>query len=225
MKNFERENLEEERFIADSLKLAGVPLEFAADVLRHFRRLTRFGRNAVTSRYLEEGEIIELSSYHVRIVPVPGHTPWCIMLYDQEEGIVFTGDFLLNQISPNPLLQRPAKIKEGYKSLEAYASSLKRAEVMNLKLALPGHGGIIRNPLKRISALLNFINKRKELILMFLRKDHDLTPFDVIRKLFPGLAKEQMFLAVSEVLAYLDVLENEGIVRRIEGVPVRFTIL
>jgi glyoxylase-like metal-dependent hydrolase (beta-lactamase superfamily II) len=225
LQNFEKECFEEEAFTVKSLELASVPSDLIGYSTRFFRFMKQYAQRVVASRYLQEGESVDLGSHYFRVEHVPGHTPWCIMLYNAEKRIAFTGDFLLKDISSNPLIQRPWMVPDGYKSLKAYKSSLQRVADMNLELALPGHGELISNPNERIRDLLGFMNIRAFQIAAILRKKDDFTVFDVVKELFHDLPLDQLFLAVSEVFAHLEVLEDEGIVGRSQDYPPRFTIL
>jgi glyoxylase-like metal-dependent hydrolase (beta-lactamase superfamily II) len=165
---------------------------------------------------------VPFSSTGLLVTPVPGHTPWCILIHDERNDFGFTGDFLLYEISSNPLIQRPALVPEGYGSLKAYISSLKKVSEIGLGIALPGHGKIIEHPKKRIGSLLAFIEERKVLIHNILLEG-PLTPFQLLQKVFPDLNRDELFLAVSEVMGYLEVLESEGKVTRSEGPLIRFS--
>jgi len=46
----------------------------------------------------------------------------------------------------------------------------------------------------------------------------------MMMKLFPWLPPEQSFLAISEISAYLEALTDEGIITRIEDLPVRYKL-
>ncbi len=145
LENYDDECLEEERSRRPSLDRAGVPADLVAHVGRYFQYLKKFAaRQGVPSP--GGREVVELASGRFRLEHVPGHTPWCVMMVDDGEKIAFTGDFLLKDISSNPPAQRPSKLPAGYRSLEAYASSLRRVAAMGLALALPGHGEMMRNP-------------------------------------------------------------------------------
>jgi glyoxylase-like metal-dependent hydrolase (beta-lactamase superfamily II) len=224
MANFEQECHEEEEFTASSLKTAGVPADSIDYAVRFFRLMADYTRDVTTSRYLEESEMVPFSSCRLRIERVPGHTPWCIMLWDCQSGIAFTGDFLLKDISPNPLMQRPGRVAPGYRRLKTFIASLERMRQMNLRFALPGHGPLIENPSGRIVELLGFIGERKKIVIAALRRSFSQTPFKLMESLFPGLPPEQSFLAISEISAYLEVLSDEGIVTRIEDLPVRYRL-
>jgi glyoxylase-like metal-dependent hydrolase (beta-lactamase superfamily II) len=214
MANFEEECAEEERFTAESLERAGVPSQLMDPARQYFRFMKGFARGVRPVRILRQGEVLDLGSFHLTVESVPGHTPWCVMLHDREERIAFTGDFLLEGISPNPLIQRSRKVPGGYKSLQAYATSLERVNQMNLRLALPGHGRLIRNPSERIEGLLNLIEKRRQAIIARFSGGSNRTIFDIVSEIFPDLPDEQMFLAVSEISAHIEVLEGEGILKK-----------
>jgi glyoxylase-like metal-dependent hydrolase (beta-lactamase superfamily II) len=222
MANFEEECFEEERFNVESLEQAAVPLELIDHSIRYFLDMKQFARGVIPSRILQEGETITLGPHQYSVHGVPGHTPWCIMLYDDEEKIAFTGDVLLQDISPNPLIQRRRKVPGEYRSLQKYVSSLERVQGMNLKLALPGHGRLIENPSQRIGRLLDFIGERRKMIVALFTGGRDRTIFDLVKDLFPGLPDEQLFLAVSEVSAHLQVLEDKGILKRANEIPYRY---
>jgi len=223
--NFQEESREEEEFSGSLLKKGGVPAGYADRALRFFRHMIRFGRPARVSRYLEEGDLISFGKFQLTVHHVPGHTPWCIMLADARAGVAFTGDFILKDISSNPLIQRPGKTASGYRSLNAFKTSFERARKMNFRLALPGHGDLIERPSERISELLRFMERRRDLIMGTLMRDHYQTAFDIMRSIFPDLARDQSFLALSEVLAYLQVLEDQGLVGRTGGLPERYALI
>ncbi len=214
LENYDNECLDEEQFQKAFLYRAGVPADLIAGLAQYFRFLKELARPVRVSRRLDPGEIVELGPGRFRVEHVPGHTPWCIMLVDDRDRIAFTGDFLLRDISSNPLAQRPSKLPDGYRSLEAYASSLKRVAGMGLALALPGHGEAMRDPTERISALLGFMAARTKQITDVLGTRTDMTMYEIVGEVFPELPGDEIFLAVSEVFAHLDMLEGKGVVLR-----------
>jgi glyoxylase-like metal-dependent hydrolase (beta-lactamase superfamily II) len=225
LENYDSECLEEEQFLGTFLDNAGVPADLVAGVGRYFQFLKKFACPVGVARRLEVGEVIELGSGRFRLEHVPGHTPWCVMMVDEAEKMAFTGDFLLKDISSNPLVQRPSKLPDGYRSLEAYASSLRRVAAMGLRLALPGHGEVMRDPRERISALLGFMAARTEQVTDVLGTRSDITIYEIVKETFPRLPRDEIFLAVSEVFAYLDLLEGRGgVLRKSEGIPSRYKL-
>jgi glyoxylase-like metal-dependent hydrolase (beta-lactamase superfamily II) len=157
------------------------------------------------------------------VCQVPGHTPWCTMFCAEREGIAFAGDFLLADISPNPLIQRPSKVPRGYNSLRTSVASLTRVDAMGLIVALPGHGPIIVEPSERIKILFKHVEARRNTVIGAFR-DGDKTPFEVVKKLFPDVPPAQIFLAVSEVSAHVEALCTEGVLRMVDSLPDRYTM-
>jgi glyoxylase-like metal-dependent hydrolase (beta-lactamase superfamily II) len=219
---YEESLRKDEQFHEELLLKAGAPFEWIVEVNRRlWGWVEQYGCAVTPSRYLKEGDAMDLDSPFT-IKAVPGHTPWCIMIYNSEDKFAFTGDFLLGQISSNPLIQRPSIVADGYKSLKALISSLTMVMGMDVRMALPGHGAIIKDPAKRIRSLLDFIFARKALVLHVLRQGEQ-TPFEMICKIFPRLERDELFLAVSEIMGYLELLEDEGRAKRTEDKLLRFS--
>ena len=72
---------------------------------------------------LKEGDVIQLGETSIKILETPGHTPFCISLLCEEDGVekyIFTGDFLfVGDIGRPDLLGEKAKedlIEMSYKS-------------------------------------------------------------------------------------------------------------
>jgi len=96
---------------------------------------------------------------------------------------------------------------------------------MGLALALPGHGEMMTDPSERISALLGLMAVRTKQVTDILRSRTDMTMYQIVGEVFPGLSRDEIFLAVSEVFAHLDLLEGRDIVlSKGEGIPSRFAL-
>jgi glyoxylase-like metal-dependent hydrolase (beta-lactamase superfamily II) len=84
------------------------------------------------SRFLHDGEKIDLGNRTLEIVATPGHTPDAICLLDRANGLLFTGDTYY----PAPIwLFRPET------DLDAYVASVKRIAALapQLQLVLGAH--------------------------------------------------------------------------------------
>ena len=214
LEHYEARLVEEERFSRDFLTSAAIPAAWIEKTASGFFELARgLAQTVKPSRYLIEGDEVLLGPALFRFVAVPGHTPWCMMIYDERDRIAFTGDFLLKEVSSNALCQEPHAAPEGYKSLKTYLASLRKVREMDLRLVLPGHGDVIERPSERIEELLSFIGERKGLMRDILSKGAQ-TPFQIMNRLFPELPANELFLAISEIMGHLEVLEEEGLVKR-----------
>jgi glyoxylase-like metal-dependent hydrolase (beta-lactamase superfamily II) len=223
LEHYEDELLEDELFSRDFLGAAGVSAERVENILpRFFRPARELARRIKPSRYLAEGDEVMLGRILFRVMAVPGHTPWCMLIYHERDRIAFSGDFLLKEISSNALCQRPYVVPEGYRSLKAYTASLERVRDMHFRLVLPGHGDVIESPSARIEELLSFIGERRRLMRDILARGVQ-TPFQIMNELFPDLPGDELFLAISEIVGHLEILEEKGLAVRLEGTPIRFT--
>ena len=219
LESFPEDAREDFRYYASLLEDAGVPGTGMKYLEEFFQVFLQSASKTKVSRRLKEGDEIELGSAVYRVVHVPGHTPWCFMVYDANRQIAFTGDFLIKDITSNALHQRPAEYPKGYKSLASYISSLKKARDLGLAEAYSGHGEPISDVPQRIEDILASIKSRKDLILSILEKRGFCTPFQIVKDLFHDLPDWQILLGVSEVIGHLEVLEEEKMVQRESGPP------
>jgi glyoxylase-like metal-dependent hydrolase (beta-lactamase superfamily II) len=217
LEHYETKLVEEERFSRNFLTSAAIPATWFEQTTSGFFELARdLAQSVKPSRYLIDGDGILLGGAPFKFVAVPGHTPWCMMICNERDRIAFTGDFLLKEVSSNALCQGPHAAPEGYKSLKTYLASLRKVSDMDLRLALPGHGDVIENPSQRIADLFTFIGERKGLMRAILSRGAQ-TPFQIMNQLFPELPESELFLAISEIVGHLELLEEEGLVTRSKG--------
>lgn len=89
-----------------------------------------------TGRYrtLEPGAVLEAGGRRLTCLPAPGHTPGQLCFWDESDGILFTGDHVLFDISPNIT---PWNGMED--ALGCYLDSLRTVRGLPARLALPGH--------------------------------------------------------------------------------------
>jgi hydroxyacylglutathione hydrolase len=104
--------------------------------------------------WLEEGNLIDLGNFRLRVMYTPGHTSACISLFDQDKGLLFAADTLM-----------PGGVMGGVfgsGSISDYIQSLERLQGLNSKVLLSGHGRLsdtpqddVRIALQRSHALLS----------------------------------------------------------------------
>lgn len=129
---------------------------------------------------VEDKEIMKLGDINLEIIHTPSHTPWDISIYEPTDGILFTGDFILEK-SVSLLSYVTGS------DVDNYLSSLKKVKKFDLKIILPGHGKAIENPYQAIERSIENIHWTEDKILEFLREKsstaHELTFFLLDRKL------------------------------------------
>lgn len=158
---------------------------------------------------LRGGETIDLGDDSLQAVATPGHCPDHLCFVDEADGALFCGDMLLANITPNPLLHLHPE--DGYRrahSLLQYIDSLARLRKLGATVGYPGHGPVIEDVDTLIARNESFIDKRKNRYLAKLTGDA-LTPYDLTKSFFGELDPMNLFLALSETVAYLDLLERD----------------
>jgi glyoxylase-like metal-dependent hydrolase (beta-lactamase superfamily II) len=160
--------------------------------------------------------VIETRRLRFEVLHMPGHTPGLLCLFDRERRIFVSDDHLLERVSPNPLIELGPNGEAGaFRPLLAYLASAARLRALDVDLVLPGHGPAFSGHREVIDRLVGFYEKRQARIGGLLAGG-PLTPYAVSRALFPAAKPADVFLTISETIANLEVLEEQGRVRREE---------
>ena len=103
------------------------------------------------------------------------------------------------------------------RSLEIYIQSLRRVEALDVGEVLPGHGAPFTGHRVLIARRMRHYERRKSAIAAILGRLGPSPAFGVALALFPDQGEPTgQFLALSEALGHLDLLEADGRVRRTE---------
>jgi glyoxylase-like metal-dependent hydrolase (beta-lactamase superfamily II) len=203
------------RVYEDYFRKLGIPenlIELNSDATKGFEFFAK-QVDKVTS--LQDGDILEVNAFKLKALNMPGHTVGMMNYLDEEKKIMFTGDHILLNITPNPLLELIPGEKQKERSLVNYLGSLERCRKLDVEMDMPGHGPLITEHLKTVNYIDTHHRRRSGAVLKILGS-RDLTAYEVSRKLFPGLFEEMFFLCLSEGLGHLELLEDEGKVKRFE---------
>lgn len=202
----------ERAFFEPVLTKMGVPEKTVGTVVGLPEQYAEFREPVDVDRTLDDGDVVELhdgSAYEV--VHTPGHAPGSVCFVDAVAGIAVTGDHVMSDISPNPLLTiRPDDPSRRTRSLPAYLDSLERLHVTGADVGFGGHRAPVEDLQARIDAIREHHSARKEHIATMLDQQGSMTPYTVMRELFPDLPVTEMFPGMSEVVGHLDLLEDDG---------------
>ena len=102
--------------------------------------------------FLEDGDELRCGRCRLRAVATPGHTPGHTCLYDEQRRILFSGDHVLRDITPNITLWGDED------SLGDYLASLTRVAELDVDLVLPGH----RTPFPDLSARVGELRRHHQ---------------------------------------------------------------
>jgi len=191
----------------------GVPDTLINEATRFLESMQTYADPLEEAFFLSDGDPIPFASMQWRTIHCPGHSPGLICFYWPEKKALFTGDHLLKEITPNPMLNvseygQPFR----YPSLKEYLTSLEKIEKLDITLLLPGHGEEITDAKGLIKNIFAHHEQRMGQIIASLSKGEK-TPFEIAMELFPDIPSSEVFLGISEAIGHLEILREKGAVR------------
>jgi glyoxylase-like metal-dependent hydrolase (beta-lactamase superfamily II) len=203
----------EQAFFKPFLLSMGVPDRIVDTVVSLPEPYTEFRDPVEVERSLAAGDIVDIAG-GLTAVYTPGHAPGSACFVSATDPLAFTGDHVLEHISPNPLLTlAPGTDDERTRSLPSYLDSLRTLRGTDATVGLAGHGDRVPDIRARIETVIDHHQHRKERIADMVAEAAPTTAYDLMEELFPDLPMTEVFLAMSEVIGHLDLLEDEGRVR------------
>lgn len=193
----------------------GMPESWCAQLPGHLHGFVAQVTPAPEVTFLREGESVRMGGRAWLPVETGGHAPGHLSFYDAEHKLMFCGDAVLPQISPNVSFLPGSDPQP----LRSFLDSLAKLSGYEVATAYPGH----RHPFdyfgERVRQLLQHHEERLARIEGLLR-ERPQTGFDVCAALFgTELGIHQMRFAMSETLAHLVELVRQGraIEQRVHG--------
>lgn len=168
---------------------------------------------------VDDGSIIRLGDLEVQCVHTPGHTPGHMVLYLPKEQLLFSGDHVLFDITPNIAVWHGVP-----HSLEDYLSSLEKIRSIPIKATFPAHRHGESDVYQRIDALQAHHRERLEEIRQVVESHPETTAYQIaglISWSTRGLGWEQFpphqkWFAMGEALAHLRYLQDHKQILRNE---------
>ncbi len=201
-------------------KLEGATEEFFREVDKHSPSVKYLSED-VSDRMIPiyDKQIIEIGDYKLQVLIMPGHSVGNCMFWLDNEKIMFTGDHVLFDITPNitawPVLDD---------TLGCYLDSLERSKTYPVELALPGHRGsgdyykrieeLQKHHELRLNEITDIIGNSEERLNAY--QITALMKWRIRRDPDGNLPITQRWFATGECLAHLDRLLAIGKIERIE---------
>lgn len=197
--------------------LWGLAAERFAEIEFRAGAFGMFERNAAVDRIFQDGDLIQVGSKKLRAEATPGHTPGHLMLWDDADSIVMSGDHVLPRITPNVSLS----FGEDPDPLRSYLDSLKRTAAADGYEVLPAHEYRFTGLRPRAEALIAHTQQRLDEVLEALQAKSSSTVYSVAKEIswsrgWESLGGFQLRMALSETAAHIQYLDTSGIH---EGVP------
>ncbi len=196
-------------FYADLLRISGVPDELGQIVQQARRSIGDYAEAVPVSGALNDGDTLTMAGCEWQVIHTPGHSAGLVCLYEPLSCVLLSNDHLLRDISSNPVVEPPlSEHARRIRSLVEYLGQLRRVAAMSISVAWPGHGDLIYDVPELVRQRIEFHTRRARRILELL-DGQALTTYQIVRPLFPSLDSINFFLAISEVLGHLELLESE----------------
>jgi glyoxylase-like metal-dependent hydrolase (beta-lactamase superfamily II) len=160
-----------------------------------------------TDIIIKERSKISINGDIWQIFPSPGHSSDHISLYNEEKGILFSGDNVLRSITT--WLGPPNS------NIEEYINTIKKIQNLpNLQLILPAHGSPIKNPSERLQEILSHRQERTTRILNLIRNSSNqgLKVNDIIKALYPQDGKLKHGVARGWIVLTLKMLSSKNLI-------------
>jgi glyoxylase-like metal-dependent hydrolase (beta-lactamase superfamily II) len=187
------------------LEVHGVP-DAEADFLKNASRgFRQFVKPAAPALQLDGSEQLDMGRTQLRVEWTPGHSPGHVCLFDHDSGVLFAGDQLLPNNSPNIGLHPQSTPNP----LDDYLAGLERLVALSPSLVLPAHGRPFVDAAGRASELLEHHRRRKEQMVELI-DGRELNGWEVATAIW-GVRQNlhDMRMALQEGLAHLQSLSVE----------------
>jgi len=193
------------------LLVNGVPADEAEVLSNSQRALSQVVAPAEPSVQLDGAETLVMGRTPMRVEWTPGHSPGHICLYAAESGLLFAGDHMLPELSPNIGLH-PQSTPD---PLHEYLDGLRRMAAYRPSLILPSHGRPFHDAEGRVEILASHHRRRMQQVTAIVAGG-ELTAWEVALQLWgPRENLYEKRLALQEGLAHLQALAVEGALEKL----------
>lgn len=208
----------EGRRALDRLSRAGFGLSTRVLLVAALAGIDRYARPLAAWDELSGGEVLPGDGWSVVVRSTPGHTPGSLTFEIPEAGLLFTGDTVLRDITPNAIVDEdPESPGETFRSVTRYFETLDGIRgTSGRSRLLTGHGEEIPDYAEHHRKVAGRYRRRIRQIEEALAGGPR-TVRELVVTVFPKLATVNVYLAFSEILGFLMYLEDRGRVERREG--------
>lgn len=151
---------------------------------------------------LGNGDVLDCGDYSIELIHTPGHVSNHLCFLLREEGLLFTGDHVLQ--GTTPVILPP----DG--NMGAYLKSLTELLDRDIAALAPGHGELMTEPQKEIRALISHRLKREEKVIAGLQVLGECDLDNLVVQVYDDVAAHLLPWAKKTLLAHLLKLDDEG---------------
>ncbi len=196
----------------------GMPLRLEdRDLHRHPGEIFH-GEKGFSFVPLRQGQRLVVGDFKLKVMIFSGHSPEHVCLFEEEKGFFFSGDQVLDKITPVIAVERGMS-----QPLEAYLQSLKAMKMLNVKRCFPAHRSEIKNFQERLRQLEEHHRQRlTEILTVFQKEKRAMNAYEVASQMtwrmtkarWEEVPRQQRWFATGEAMAHLIYLEGKGILKQ-----------
>ncbi|MGI5971968.1 MAG: MBL fold metallo-hydrolase [Oscillospiraceae bacterium] len=174
--------------------------------------------------HVKDGDVLNYGGLDLEVIEVTGHTPGNTVLYVRDLKLMFLGDHVLFDITPNII-----SWMEVDNSLAKYCDNLRKIREYDVSIPLPAHRTVTCTMRERIDQILEHHKNRLNEALSVIKEQPGLNLYDIASKMtwqirtssnkWEDFPIGQKFFAIGETLSHMEYLIAEGKAqRRFDGV-------
>lgn len=202
----------EEKFFHEGLSRDLIELQRKVSPARAYAPQYLFDANVI-----DDMDTFTVGGYTFRCIWTPGHTPGHTCLYMEDLQILFSGDHILFDITPNITMWRNVE-----DSLGDYLKSLDKIRQLDIALCLPGHRGNDMSVYERIDQIKVHHNHRLAQTLSIIKNEPHLNACEIGARMtwsmrgknWDEFPIQQKWFAIGETISHLDYLIRRGKITR-----------
>lgn len=171
---------------------------------------------------VRDGDVLEYGGHRLEVLVVPGHTPGNTVLYLREKKLMFLGDHVLFNITPNIIAWLELE-----NALKQYCDNLRRVREYDVEIPLPAHRAVTCTMQERIDQILAHHRRRLAEAVEIVREHPGSNACQIAARMTWNIRTSsnrwedfpigQKWFAVGEVLSHMEYLMAEGrVLRRTE---------
>jgi glyoxylase-like metal-dependent hydrolase (beta-lactamase superfamily II) len=215
----DRRNFRQDRsrkLLLDGMSRSGFGLVSRLAVVASVAGVDHFAKPLEAWDELSGGETLPGDGWSVVARSAPGHTPGSLTFEVPEAGVLFTGDTVLKEITPNAVVDEdPEEPGRPFRSVTRYFETLDALDLSaGSATLLTGHGA----PVTDWAAHRKTLDRRYGLRVGQIERELSKGPAtvrDLVAAIFPRVKTLEVFLAYSEILGFLMYLEDAGRVEKL----------
>ena len=210
--------------VASMLRRVGAPEDEVNSLANASMPVRAFVSAVMPDVLLEDGDKPEVPGWDLVSIWTPGHTAGHLCFYERDLRLMLSGDHILPRITPNISVNPQAE-----NPLVDYLASLDKVGAYEADEVLPAHEYRFVGLQTRVNELKAHHEERFVEVVEAIKSGCD-TAWDITSRMHWSRPWDRINgwmrrAALGEALAHIRVLESRGVVRMVDGMPVRWEVV